>query len=61
MERKSSALIVEALSLLELVLEHSASNFHAKLLLIKLYHILGEILVVYSTSHSDTIGYIYFL
>lgn len=42
MQTNNAALIVEALSLLELVLHHSASNFHAKLLLVKLYHLLGE-------------------
>ncbi|KAH9631356.1 hypothetical protein HF086_012144 [Spodoptera exigua] len=37
----SSAPIVEALCLLELVLHHSPANFHAKLLLVKLYHLLA--------------------
>ncbi|KAF9410888.1 hypothetical protein HW555_010175 [Spodoptera exigua] len=40
----SSAPIVEALCLLELVLHHSPANFHAKLLLVKLYHLLGNAL-----------------
>ncbi|KAF9796669.1 hypothetical protein SFRURICE_010640, partial [Spodoptera frugiperda] len=39
-EQQSSAPIVEALCLLELVLHHSPANFHAKLLLVKLYHLL---------------------
>ncbi|CAH0696666.1 unnamed protein product [Spodoptera exigua] len=43
-EQQSSAPIVEALCLLELVLHHSPANFHAKLLLVKLYHLLGNAL-----------------
>ncbi|CAK1541799.1 unnamed protein product [Leptosia nina] len=41
MEQEDPAPILEALNLLELVLHHSAANFHAKLLLISLYHVLG--------------------
>ncbi|CAF4802929.1 unnamed protein product [Pieris macdunnoughi] len=41
-EQENSTPIIEALNLLELVLHHSPANFHAKLLLISLYHILGN-------------------
>ncbi|CAH0713545.1 unnamed protein product, partial [Brenthis ino] len=41
-QEKNAQPIVEALCLLELVLHNSPSNFHAKLLLITLYHILGN-------------------
>lgn len=41
LQEQSSAPIIEALSLLELVLYHSPANFHVKLLLVKLYHLLG--------------------
>ncbi|XP_026740419.1 phagocyte signaling-impaired protein [Trichoplusia ni] len=44
MLQQSSAPAVEALCLLELVLHHSPANFHAKLLLVKLYHVLGNAL-----------------
>ncbi|XP_047032978.1 phagocyte signaling-impaired protein [Helicoverpa zea] len=43
-QQQSSAPVVEALCLLELVLHHSPANFHAKLLLVKLYHLLGNAL-----------------
>lgn len=43
MAEENSSPIIEALNLLELVLHHSPANFHAKLLLISLYHILGEL------------------
>ncbi|KAJ8712829.1 hypothetical protein PYW08_008133 [Mythimna loreyi] len=42
--QQSSAPVVDALCLLELVLHHSPANFHAKLLLVKLYHLLGNAL-----------------
>ncbi|KAI8441951.1 hypothetical protein MSG28_005623 [Choristoneura fumiferana] len=41
---QSSAPVVEALCMLELVLHHSPANFHVKLLLITLYHCLGNAL-----------------
>ncbi|OWR55035.1 putative Phagocyte signaling-impaired protein [Danaus plexippus plexippus] len=41
-KQQSATPILEALSLLELVLHNSPSNFHAKLLLITLYHVLGN-------------------
>ncbi|KAG6464060.1 hypothetical protein O3G_MSEX014247 [Manduca sexta] len=41
-QQQSSAPIIDALCLLELVLHHSPANFHVKLLLIKLYHVLGS-------------------
>ncbi|CAG5046880.1 unnamed protein product [Parnassius apollo] len=40
-EEQDASLIVEALSLLEFTLYNSPANFHVKLLLISLYHILG--------------------
>ncbi|XP_075983663.1 phagocyte signaling impaired [Anticarsia gemmatalis] len=43
-EQQNSAPVVEALCLLELILHHSPANFHAKLLLVKLYHVLGNAL-----------------
>ncbi|RVE47920.1 hypothetical protein evm_007434 [Chilo suppressalis] len=42
MQQKSTAPVVEALCLLELVLSHSPANFHVKLLLVHLYHFLGN-------------------
>ncbi|XP_063833305.1 phagocyte signaling-impaired protein [Ostrinia nubilalis] len=44
MQQQSSAPVIEALGLLELVLHHSPANFHAKLVMIKLYHLLGNAL-----------------
>ncbi|XP_053616988.1 phagocyte signaling-impaired protein [Plodia interpunctella] len=44
MDLQSSSPIIEALCLLELVLQNSPANFHAKLLLVKLYHHLGNAL-----------------
>ncbi|KAL0818460.1 hypothetical protein ABMA28_008920 [Loxostege sticticalis] len=44
MQQQSSAPVIEALGLLELVLHHSPANFHAKLILVKLYHFLGNAL-----------------
>ncbi|XP_041972025.1 phagocyte signaling-impaired protein [Aricia agestis] len=41
-QQQSVTPVVEALSLLELVLHHSPANFHAKLMLVSLYHILGN-------------------
>ncbi|XP_063540897.1 phagocyte signaling-impaired protein [Cydia strobilella] len=43
-ELQSSEPVVEALCLLELVLHRSPANFHVKLLLITLYHLLGNAL-----------------
>ncbi|XP_059048216.1 phagocyte signaling-impaired protein [Achroia grisella] len=42
MQQQSSSPVMEAICLLELVLHNSPANFHAKLLLIKLYHFLGN-------------------
>ncbi|KAM3964040.1 LOW QUALITY PROTEIN: phagocyte signaling impaired [Aphomia sociella] len=42
MEQQSSAPVIEALCLLEFVLHNSPANYHVKLLLIKLYHLLGN-------------------
>ncbi|CAH2093565.1 unnamed protein product [Euphydryas editha] len=41
-QQQNASPIVEALCLLELVLHNSPANFHAKLLLISLYHLLGN-------------------
>lgn len=43
-EQKSSKPILEALCLLELVLLYSPANYHVKLLLVQLYHLLGNAL-----------------
>lgn len=43
-QQQSSTPIVEALCLLELLLHNSPANYHAKLLLVKLYHLLGNAL-----------------
>ncbi|XP_045770596.1 phagocyte signaling-impaired protein [Maniola jurtina] len=42
LQQQNAAPIVEALCLLELVLHNSPSNVHVKLLLITLYHVLGN-------------------
>ncbi|KAJ2940291.1 hypothetical protein O0L34_g11865 [Tuta absoluta] len=43
-EQQTAAPVIEALTLLELVLRSSPSNFHAKLLLVALYHVIGNAL-----------------
>ncbi|CAG9812382.1 unnamed protein product [Phaedon cochleariae] len=41
-EQKSDAVVVVALALLERLLSNSPSNFHGKLLAVRLYHCLGK-------------------
>ncbi|XP_038215805.1 phagocyte signaling-impaired protein [Zerene cesonia] len=57
-EQENPAPIIEALNLLELVLHHSPANFHAKLLLISLYHILGNALAADSIYNKLEVKHI---
>ncbi|XP_060806702.1 phagocyte signaling-impaired protein [Amyelois transitella] len=58
MDLQSSAPLVEALHLLELVLQNSPANFHAKLLLITMYHILGNALAADSVYRTLEVKHI---
>ncbi|KAL4713635.1 hypothetical protein ACJJTC_002982 [Scirpophaga incertulas] len=59
MQQQNSRPVVEALSLLELTVHHSPPpNFHAKLLLLKLYHLIGNALAADSAYQMLQIKHI---